>query len=234
MGVLRPTNEDRCCAGPWIADGSDGAWTVPLAGDRWLAAVADGMGGHKAGELASETAIAELRAMAERIDNERSATAALEHVNQKVFEAMFSPRGGVGMGSTIVGIAFRQGEAIFFNIGDSRAYVVRGCEIRQASVDHTLDAGSSQRARSHRLTQSLGGTARRTPVTPHVQKAKLAADDRILLCSDGLTDMLADSEIVDVLHRNPADPARALVAAAVDAGGRDNVTAVVIGESVET
>jgi serine/threonine protein phosphatase PrpC len=232
-GALRPRNEDRCCAGPWVADGSDGAWSVPLAGDRWLAAVADGMGGHQAGEFASETAIAALRIMAERIDSEPSATAVLEHVNQKVFEAMFAPRGGVGMGSTIVGIAFHKGEAVFFNIGDSRAYVVRGREILQASVDHTLDAGSSRRARSHRLTQSLGGTARRIPVAPHVQRARLTVDDSILLCSDGLTDMLGDDEIVDVLLRNPGDPARALVAAAVDAGGSDNVTAVVIGVSVE-
>ncbi len=233
VGVVRPRNEDRCYAGPWAANGSDGAWTVQLDGDRWTAAVADGMGGHQAGEFASETVIAELQIMADRIDSGSSAVATLEYVNQKVFQAMFTPRGGLGMGSTVVGVIFRDSEGIFFNVGDSRAYIARGSGLLQVSVDHTLEGGSSQRARSHRLTQSLGGTSRRIPLTPHVQRARLAVNDRILLCSDGLTDMIGEDEIVDVLQRNSAHPARALVAAAIAVGARDNVTAVVIGSDVD-
>ncbi|MGH1452899.1 MAG: PP2C family protein-serine/threonine phosphatase [Paracoccaceae bacterium] len=233
VGVVRPRNEDRCFAGPWVAEGTDGAWTVELDGDRWAAAVADGMGGHQAGEFASETVIAELIAMADEICSESSASAALDYVNQMVFQAMYAPRGVVGMGSTVVGVSFLDGDAIIFNVGDSRAYIVRETGLVQVSVDHTLGLSSSHSARSHRLTQSLGGTTRRTTLHPSVQKVKLSPNDQILLCSDGLTDMIGDGEIMELLFSNSAHPAQALVAAATIAGARDNVTAIVVGCLVE-
>ena len=229
VGVVRSRNEDRCFAGPWVAKGIDGAWTVELDGDRWAAAVADGMGGHQAGEFASETVIAELEIMADQIVSESSASATLNYVNQMVFQAMYAPRGAVGMGSTVVGVSFRDGDATIFNVGDSRAYIVKETGLIQISVDHTPERGSSHRARSHRLTQSFGGTTRRTMVNPNVQQVELTPNDQILICSDGLTDMIADGEIMELLYSDPTHPAQALVAAATIAGARDNVTAIVIG-----
>ena len=99
----------------------------------------------------------------------------------------------------------------------------------QVSVDHTLGLGSSHSARSHRLTQSLGGTTRRTTLHPSVQQVKLSPNDQILLCSDGLTDMIGEGEILELIYSNPEHPARSLVTAATIAGARDNVTAIVIG-----
>jgi serine/threonine protein phosphatase PrpC len=232
-GSVRAKNEDRCFAGGWLSDGSDGAWTVPLEAARWCAVVADGMGGHHAGELASEAALAELLPLADTLDSEEAVNAVLERVNERVFEAMYSPRGRVGMGCTVAGVAFNAGEAIFFNVGDSRAYVLRGSEILQLSLDHTLGIGKTAHARSHLLTQSLGGSSRRRALAPHVKRKRLAESDVILLCSDGLTDMLSEEEILDVLFRSAQNPAHSLAAAAVDAGGHDNVTVIVIGRARE-
>jgi serine/threonine protein phosphatase PrpC len=81
------------------------------------------------------------------------------------------------------------------------------------------------------LTQSLGGTSRRVRLEPHVSRARLMEGDVIILCSDGLTDMLSEEDIVDVLLRRTAHPARALAGAAVDAGGNDNVTVIVINSA---
>lgn len=226
-GTLRPKNEDRCCADAWTSDGSDGAWAVPLNSGRWWAAVADGMGGHDAGELASETVIAGLQALLDRTD-EPLLGSLLEHVNDMVFEAMFTPSGRPGMGSTVAGVVVREGAAIFFNIGDSRAYLLRGNSLIQQSVDDALGAGT-RAYRSHALTQSLGGSLRRTSIAPHIRCVPVSRQDLIILCSDGLTDMLADDEILHILARRPANPAQALVAAAIDAGGYDNITVIVAG-----
>lgn len=226
-GSVRTRNEDRCFAGEWSADGDDGAWSVALDAGRWVAAVADGMGGHQAGELASEAAIAALRPLTAGIVSERAAKEAVDRLNEAVFNAMYAPGGRPGMGCTLAALAMDAEQALFFNVGDSRAYVVRGRDIVQHSLDHTARGGGAH-ARSHILTQSLGGTSRRTPLTPHISRARLADADIVILCSDGLTDMLSEEDIVDVLQRRPPHPARALAEAAIDAGGHDNVTVIVI------
>ncbi|MEP3123236.1 MAG: protein phosphatase 2C domain-containing protein [Nisaea sp.] len=218
--------------GEWLADGNDGAWTVNLdtGNGRWSAAVADGMGGHQAGELASETAILELHTFADALESEQTVCAVLERVNERVFQRMYAPRGRPGMGCTIAGVAVQGETAMFYNVGDSRAYLLRSREILQQSVDHTLRGKSSAQGRSHLLTQSLGGTSSRITLAPYIKRMRLAEDDVILLCSDGLTDMLSEDEILNILLQESDNPARTLTAAAVDAGGYDNVTVIVIGE----
>ncbi len=81
------------------------------------------------------------------------------------------------------------------------------------------------------MTQSLGGTISRRPLEPHIQRIAMPDDAKILLCSDGLTDMLSDDEIAGILIRHPDNPCEKLVSAALDAGGNDNITVVVIGTS---
>jgi PPM family protein phosphatase len=230
-GSVRARNEDRCFAGAWIGDGSDGTWIVPLDAERWCAAVADGMGGHQAGELASETAIAELHPLTDTLGSEQAVNAVIERVNERVFHEMHSPRGRPGMGCTIAGVVVHGDEAIFFNVGDSRAYILRSGEMMQQSIDHTMGGQSSAHGRSHLLTQSLGGTSRRIALAPHVKRLRLTEKDLVLLCSDGLTDMLGEDEISNILLRDRDNPASTLATAAIDAGGRDNVTVIVIGQS---
>jgi protein phosphatase len=128
-------------------------------------------------------------------------------------------------------------QAFLIHVGDSRAYRFREGRLEQMTRDHTvaqgmLDAGKITaeevrfRSRRHVLTNVLSG--RPGEVEPDVSSFELADRDCILLCSDGLNDMLSDAEIATVLsqYRNPADAVRALIQAANDRGGRDNVTAV--------
>jgi protein phosphatase len=134
------------------------------------------------------------------------------------------------MGTTVVGAMLTGVDALVFNIGDSRAYSMRRNRLIQQSCDDTFDTSAKRPwPRSHALTQSLGGTLSRRPLQPHIKKLALTEEDQLLLCSDGLTDMLKEEEIVRLLVRNPENPAETLVAAALDAGGTDNVTTVVIG-----
>lgn len=195
-----------------------------------LELVADGMGGHDAGDVASRIVV---EAVTESIGGAKSEVdiyEVLETANAKLFEAMYSGMGRPGMGTTIVGALLAGTEAVVFNVGDSRAYLFEDRTLVRRTRDDTLDGNSNvSRLRSHALTQSLGGTVSRRPIQPHVEKLTLATDALLLLCSDGLTDMIEDEEIAAILARNKDRPAEMLLAAALDAGGADNVTAVVIG-----
>ncbi|MBB6426888.1 protein phosphatase 2C domain-containing protein [Sphingopyxis sp. JAI128] len=227
-GAVRAVNEDRCFVGSWTSDGRDGVASVTLAEDFWSAAIADGMGGHDAGELASETAIAALQPLLSRMIGDAEVGAIVNAVNEQVFEAMYSPRGRPGMGSTIAAIVGGRDRTLLFNVGDSRIYLLRNDKLEQLSTDDTLDRRHPAGPRNHALTQSLGGTVSRLSVVPHTKSLALDTSDRILLCSDGLTDMLSDADIFTVLSARPEHPAQALVSAALRAGGRDNVTVVLI------
>jgi protein phosphatase len=191
------------------------------------------MGGHDAGELASESAVRTIMGLVESARTELEVARMLEVANDRIYEEMYSDRGRPAMGSTVVGVVFRGEKALMFNVGDSRLYLMRGAELNQESIDDTLGRMlPNPTVRSHALTQSLGGSYSRMPFTPHVKQRVLARCEGLLLCSDGLTDMLADEEIRRILSRKPIHPAEALVSAALDAGGSDNVTVVVVGTAV--
>jgi serine/threonine protein phosphatase PrpC len=204
--------------------------------------VADGMGGHDAGEVASAYALAELVPL-------RTATRAdPELVTGLVLAAQERIRGieagptGRGAGTTLTGaVVTYEDDApywLFVNVGDSRTYLLADDSLDQMSVDHSevqelVAAGllSLQDARTHPrrnvVTRAIGADVE--PV-PDFRYVPLALGDRVLVCSDGLTVELADERIGDIL-RTCQDPQRAaerLVAEAVAAGGRDNVTVVVV------
>ena len=214
-------------------------------------AVADGMGGHKFGELASLMALrsgweiggAEIRWTV----SESRREAEVMKVKARLYfqlihrtiqaEADRNPRLR-GMGTTLT-LCYTTGHALFVvHVGDSRAYLIRGGRIEQLTRDHTLaqeriDAGQIEpdspealRVR-HILTNSLG--ANWDSIEVDVCHRRLEDGDRLLLCTDGLSDLVADDEIARVLdaHTDPDEAARALVDLALDRGGGDNVTAVV-------
>ena len=232
-GHVRPENEDRCCVGNWLSDGGNASWQgfadcVP----SW-AAIADGMGGHDAGEIASEAAARTIMRLAKDAQSELDIARMLEAANDLIYEEMYGARGRPAMGSTIVGVVLRGQTVLTFNVGDSRLYLTRGPELVLESVDDTLGrVVPNRKFRSHALTQSLGGSYRRIPFTPHIKGKILSSSEGLLLCSDGLTDMLSDNEIGSVLSRQSTNPAQALVSAALDAGGSDNITVVVVGTPV--
>ena len=195
--------------------------------------VADGMGGHAAGDVASRIVKQTLLATAATSQLERAVTQAHESV---VSAAAENPE-NTNMGSTVVAtrIAGHQAEVVW--VGDSRAYMWRGAELSQLTRDHSFlevlreqEQLSESQMRGHPnkniVTQTLGlGTPQ-----PSVNRVPLRTGDWLLLCSDGLNDELEDREIAEILQANesPEAAADALIAAALAKGGHDNVSAVVV------
>jgi PPM family protein phosphatase len=212
--------------------------------------VADGMGGAVAGEVASALAVnvlievvGETAAWGRRIDADE-AQALMERLgnyyneihSRLIEEAQSDPR-LAGMGTTLT-VAYSFCKDLFVaHVGDSRAYLFRQGELHQLTCDHTLAQALAARGQiapeavaghrfKHVLTNVLGGHA--GPVQTEIQHIRLEQGDRLLLCSDGLTDMVSDAQIAHVLsHIQGSDQVcRALVDLALEAGGRDNVTVV--------
>lgn len=226
-GRVRAHNEDSCQVGGWRATADASRWSGRVQREGLWAAIADGMGGHRQGALASAIVIDSLAEMVSPGVTEADVHRLVGEANGRMFLAMRSPEGSPAMGSTVVGLLATSRTGIVFNVGDSRGYLLASGQLQLVTRDHTPPRGSTG-GRSHALTQSLGGTLTPRPLAPHVTRFDLASVDAILLCSDGLTDMVEDEEIEALLSRHRDDPADALVQAALDAGGADNITVVVV------
>jgi protein phosphatase len=206
--------------------------------DEPLFAVADGMGGHKGGEVASQLAL-------ETLEAERTADLGqrVRDANAAVFERSQTDSSVQGMGTTVTAVVVEGTSALFAHVGDSRAYLLRGGDLRQLTEDHTLVA---------RMVRSGEITAAEADVHPHRSvltralgtepdvvvdefDVALTDGDRLLLCSDGLTGMVTEEQIVAILSAapDPQDAADRLVRAANRAGGVDNITVVVIDIEAE-
>ena len=215
-----------------------------------LFVVADGMGGHEGGDVASAIVVEEFAGLAARgYDPAHAADAVvevLESCRRRIATYAEEQRAaGVGplhAGTTAVAAVLAQHEGdpawLLANLGDSRAYRVAGGSLEQVTVDHSVvqelvdtglitAAAAAEHPERHVITRSLGGNQRSEPdlfVLP------LAAAPRLVLCSDGISGMLDHEQMRGVLAAD-ADPGRAadaLLAAALDAGGRDNATVVVV------
>ncbi len=227
VGLVREANEDRCHVGGWRSGAAGGQWQEVVDQDEIHAAIADGMGGHRRGEIASAIAIGCVAKMAFDVADERDVIAMIAAANEQIFAAMMGPGGWPAMGTTIVGLVIRNGLGLAYNVGDSRAYLLVNSQLVKVSRDHTPIAARGH-GRSHALTQSLGGTRSRVPLSPHVVTFETSGVAAVLLCSDGLSDMVADRQIEAILNSGQSDPTAALIAAALSAGGRDNVTAILV------
>ncbi|MGR9476944.1 PP2C family protein-serine/threonine phosphatase [Rhizobium leguminosarum] len=227
VGHKRSNNEDRGAVPGWTSSGGNEIWNGRISSVQGWAMIADGMGGHDAGEYASEIALASVSAGIGSAGSRDKVAVLLKYSNDSVFTSMMDPRGRPGMGSTIVGVKFCGTSMLVFNVGDSRAYALERNQLRQLSTDDSAPARTV--FRSHALTQSLGGSTRRLEIRPHVVEFVASSETSILLCSDGLSDLLPDAEIASIALRNPQRPAEALVSAALDAGGDDNITVIYIG-----
>jgi PPM family protein phosphatase len=218
-----------------VRDGNEDDY-IDQADRLGLVAVADGMGGHRAGEVASATALEALRAA---VANGQSLRDAIEGANDAVLEKSASDRELHGMGTTLTaGMLGSDGHLVVGHVGDSRAYLVRDGELTQITHDHSLVEEmvrggelTPEQAEVHPqrsiITRALG-------IDPQIEVDEypihLQPGDRILLCSDGLTTMVRPDEIASILNRerDPKRAAQLLVDAANEAGGEDNVTAVII------
>lgn len=229
-GAVRDHNEDTVAVGATVLTGDLAEpFVARLEGTRHVVLVADGMGGHSLGELASRSAV-EALISAEALGDEAACRSALAAANDHIYDLMRRRPEAFGMGTTIVGAVVSGEHILLFNVGDSRAYVYAG-ELVQLSHDDVPWGGAGRGRRSHLLTQCLGGHPSPVPIEPHVvDLPALSAGETLLLCSDGMTDMADDDEIAEVLEATP-DPAqavRALFDLAIAGGGSDNVSLVVV------
>jgi serine/threonine protein phosphatase PrpC len=222
-----------------VRDGNEDAYLVDDG--MGLIAVADGMGGHRAGEVASATALEALRAA---VTSGRPLRESIQDANEAVFTKSLTDTSLRGMGTTLTAGTLVAGDTVLIgHVGDSRAYVLHDGELRQVTDDHSLveelvregrltaDEAAVHPQRSI-ITRALGVDA---SVEVDVYPLELVPGDRVLLCSDGLTGMVQPDDIAAVLRRE-SDPARAatqLVDAANAAGGEDNITVVVVAVTDE-
>lgn len=220
VGCVRDHNEDSLVATP------------PLF------AIADGMGGHAAGEVASEIAVATLLQYAPEHPDSEALTRAVEKANREIIRASHDGRGREGMGTTLTAAMLEGERIIIAQIGDSRAYLLHRGNLQQITRDHSLmadmiEAGrlTPEEARVHPqrsvITRALGNDEQ---VCPDIYEINAEAGDRLLLCSDGLSGMVRN-EIIERTMRTIQDPQRCasqLVNDAIAAGGHDNVTVIVV------
>ena len=207
--------------------------------------VADGMGGHAGGDVASAIVAEEFARLAETAYDADSAvravTDALEASQRRIEQHAAGRVGRASPGTTVAGVLLVEGDEpawLVVNLGDSRVYRMRGGELVQVSRDHSLvqdliDSGdltedeAADHPERHVITRALGGPGFTEP-----DLLWLAVDqvDRLLVCTDGINGLIDDDAIERILasEPDPAVAARALVAAALDAGGEDNATAVVL------
>ena len=205
--------------------------------DGGFFAVFDGMGGADYGEAASFTAAEEARLFFEvnEMVDFHDVSLSLQNfciqANESVIRAAHR-LGTENMGTTVAGLYFFDNSVWVCNIGDSKCFLYRSGEIWQISKDHTdelemLSVGI--KGRKPYLTQYLGIASEEMQLSPYIKKYSLQADDIFLICSDGLTDMVDLEEITSILrlHTEPEDAVNKLIQAALDAGGKDNITAII-------
>lgn len=201
-------------------------------------AVADGMGGEKHGELASLETVRCLR-QAQR-NGQTDLVSVISDANEKVC-GLIESYGGDRIGTTFVGCVFSPGGARITNIGDSRAYLFSKGRLEKVSRDHTviqqlLDFGIIDELKAkthpsrHKITQHIGLFSDELIIEPYTKDIQLEAGDIILLCSDGLTDMVDDTAIAGILGAtgNFDKKAEALFKNALYNGGKDNTTVLLI------
>jgi PPM family protein phosphatase len=204
-----------------------------------LFAVADGMGGARAGEIAAGLAAAALEEAGERVSGATGMAELIEEANRRIWERSLTDPQTAGMGTTITAalVDAAAGTVAMGHVGDSRAYLLRGDTIEQLTTDHSLVAElvesgilTPEEAERHpqrsAITRALG-----TEPTVDVDAFTIEAapGDLFLICSDGLSTMVAEEEVVSAIETAGRDPelaAAALVAAANARGGEDNVTTV--------
>lgn len=228
-------NEDRC-------------WVGHLPGGLTLAIVADGMGGHQAGDVASELAVNAFRSAFERHTDRSGMTEgegkmlirqAISHANETVYAMAASDDKYRHMGTTVVAALLHDGRAVIGHVGDSRAYRVTKQAIEPLTADHSLvnellrsgqlsEEEAANHPRRNVLTRAVGTDAH---VEVDVREMDWHAEDLLLLCSDGLTNMVSEEQIRaaaadDELELD--DRAEHLIQLALEAGGEDNVTVVLL------
>jgi len=244
IGLVRGCNEDNYFINGILK--SDNKVTVEgyvdeKQRDSYLYAVFDGMGGERFGDIASMIAA---KSLIEYISTDIRYTIMeyIQKANKQICNEIIK-NGGVRSGTTLAVLYIRNNKVISYNIGDSRIYLCRKGDLYLLSEDHTeaqrlvnqgkLDEHSARHHKSkNRLTSHLGIFPEEMAIKPYVSKEiKLKRNDLLLVCSDGLTDMVSDDGIREIMTRDDLDTsgiAKELAATAQENGGKDNTTVIVV------
>ena len=228
VGQQRGRNEDSLVA--------------QVVNTRFIGAVADGMGGHQAGEKASRLAVEAIKEAAPELAETQAVSevlvAAVQAANQNILEASLRDQQLAGMGTTLTGAVVEPGRAWLAHVGDSRAYLLRHGQIAQLTADHSLveelvrrghlsESEAQIHPQRNLLLQALGVTS---TVEVETREEVLQPGDILLLCSDGLTNMVPDRDIADIITQAATLEAAAekLISTANKRGGHDNITVVLV------
>lgn len=236
-GKVRKNNEDNFFFDGRCLEAENDGLKHPVTMTKTLrrelcVAVFDGMGGENFGEYASFAAADCMQYMTRKLKDyfipERKF---LNRMCLTINEAVVAKQQEYctdRMGSTMVALYFSHGYVYVCNLGDSRAYRLRNGEFLQLSEDHVEKREGQQRKKAP-LTQHLGIDPENFLIEPYIAKGELERGDQYLLCSDGLTDMLSNLEIDEIMYASLSaeECAQKLVDAALEKGGRDNVTVIV-------
>jgi serine/threonine protein phosphatase PrpC len=229
IGAVREHHEDSLVAGPWTlcaaVTESPQMLIFPL-GHPVIVAVADGLGGHAGGEVASSLVARGLAQAGPSLDGEDRLREALSACNREVHAVAASDPALTGMGTTVAGVVVTAEQVLAFNVGDSRVYASGPGGVRQLSTDDRL---GDEALPAGIVTQALGGNDELAPVIPHVVSSPFSEDTSYLICTDGLTDPLPAGVLDEVLRQH--EDSRALFElwkAAVEAGGPDNITIALV------
>lgn len=239
VGLSRASNEDAVVVGDWIGFGDDASHSGSHDASTYiLLGVADGLGGHRGGTVASRMVTEGLAARASGLTVGRAELmiAAIAAIDDDLRLRANSEPSLSGMGSTLAAAVVTGNAISIFNVGDSRIYLSQNInEFRQVSIDDIpLDrtevtphkSGGPAHRRSHRITQALGGLgSRRSPLRVHSYDFAVSMPWTLLLCSDGLTDYVDEDALKECIAL-PSCSAEDLVKLALAGGGGDNVSIV--------
>ncbi len=239
-GKVRKVNEDASFFGGVFGGASmSSPLKAKLEAGSWIIAVADGIGGHKAGAYASREVVVALSLCTDITPD--GVQKVLLQTNKKLHQAGVENPEVSGCGTAVVGIFCAAGKLYAFNVGDARLYRQEGGKLRQITRDDSVeqmlvDEGLMRShdgirpSNMHALTQSVGGSRDHVVIEPHFYPLPDTERARFILCTDGLSDMLSqrDMERIAIPVLEPAAAASVLFAAAMEAGGKDNITITVV------
>jgi serine/threonine protein phosphatase PrpC len=242
-GLQRPGNEDAFMVADLTSGNvglSPNVSTHPIGERGSLMMVADGMGGAAAGEVASEMAVRVVRdaliSSPESAEICHRLTRAVEIANERIWNHALQNRGLAGMGATLTAVLVRSKYAYIAQVGDSRAYLARGSQIKQLTRDQSwaqalIDAGAIEPDQAGSVARNVIMQALGTSPTIQVAMTmvELCKNDHLILCSDGLSNKLSADEIREVAQReeNLATACGRLIELANERGGEDNITVIV-------
>lgn len=226
-GRSRITHEDAIVVGAerFCSPMDEAKVIVADLGQPFVCAVADGLGGHNGGRVASGLVAHRLAECGTDLGDERLVSACLASLNAGLYEAMSADSTLHGMGTTVAGIVCGTSGVIYFNVGDSRVFREQDGFLRQLSIDDSRQqAGTSSRV----LTQSLGGAAGFVEIEPHLGCEPSEPGRLYLVCSDGLTDMLSLDQMEASLMSDDRATVMRLFESAMAAGGADNISIILV------